>query len=406
MFKGSRSVAALGAVFFASVASHACGSSGIPSNAVVQVGGEPITNGDLQPLAGRGGFLQRADARRGRRRPSRSCRTRPPTARASRTCRRRRRSRRRASRRPTAAQLKTQCEQQYTALKQQVLGFLISANWVIGEATDQGIKVTDAEVEKKFKELKTQQFPKAADFQKFLTSTGQSVSDLLLRVKLNLLSQKIQQKIAKKGTPTTAQIEKYYKENKQRFGQPEKRDLELILTKTQAQAEAAKKEIESGKSFESVAKKYSIDPASKANGGKLPGVVKGQEQKALDAAIFAAKPNTLTGPVKTPFGYYIFEVTAVHPPSQQTLAQVKESIKQQLTAQQQQGALTKFVASFKKKWEGRTDCRTEYVVMDCKQYKAPKTPTTPAGATPPTGAGTATAAPQTATAPPATTTTK
>ena len=84
-----------------------------------------------------------------------------------------------------------------------------------------------------------------------------------------------------------------------------------------------------------------------------------------------------------------FEVTAVHPPSQQTLAKVKESIKQQLTAQQQQTALSKFVKEFKKKWEGRTDCRKEYVVMDCKQFKAPKTPAFPTGATPPTGAGTA-----------------
>jgi foldase protein PrsA len=405
MLKGYRRVAALGAVFFATVGLAACGSSGIPSNAVVQVGSEPITMTTFNHWLGVAASSS-AQTAAGQTAPKpvipdppafTACiahlqATAPKPA--------------KGQAKPTPAQLKTQCEQQYTALKQQVLGFLISANWVIGEAKDQGIKLSDAEVEKKFKELKAQQFPKEADFKKFLASTGQSVSDLLLRVKLNLLSQKIQQKIAKKSTPTQAQIEKYYKENKQRFGQPEKRDVQLILTKTQAEAEAAKKEIESGKSFESVAKKRSTDPASKANGGKLPGVVKGQEQKALDAAIFSAKPNTLTGPVKTPFGYYIFEVTAVHPPSQQSLAQVKESIKQQLTAQQQQAALTKFVASFKKKWEGRTDCLKEYTVMDCKQFKAPKTPTTPTGATPPTGAGTATAAPQTATTPPASTTSK
>jgi foldase protein PrsA len=401
MFKGFRSFAALGAVFLASAGLAACGSSGVPSNAVVQVGSQPITNTAFAHWLGVAAASS-AQTTPGSTAPKPVVPD-PPTfnaciahlqATAPKPAK--------GKPAPTAAQLKTQCEQQYTALKQQVLGFLISANWVIGEASDQGIKASDAEVEKKFKELKQQQFPKAADFQKFLTSTGQTVPDLLLRVKLNLLSQKIQQKVAKKGTPTTAQIEKYYKENKQRFGQPEKRDVQLILTKTQAEAEEAKKEIESGKSFESVAKKRSIDPASKANGGKLPGVVKGQEQKALDAAIFAAKPNTLTGPIKTPFGYYLFEVTAVHPPSQQSLAQVKESIKQQLTAQQQQTALSAFVKEFKKKWEARTDCRKEYVVMDCKQYKAPKTPAVPT--TPPTGAGTATAAPQTA--PPATTTSK
>jgi hypothetical protein len=46
-----------------------------------------------------------------------------------------------------------------------------------------------------------------------------------------------------------------------------------------------------------------------------------------------------------------------------------------LQAQGQQTALTKFVAEFRKRWEGRTECRKEYTVMDCKEYKAPKTAT-------------------------------
>ena len=46
-----------------------------------------------------------------------------------------------------------------------------------------------------------------------------------------------------------AQIQKYYNENKSRYGTPEKRNVEIILTKTEAAAKSAKKEIESGKSF-------------------------------------------------------------------------------------------------------------------------------------------------------------
>jgi foldase protein PrsA len=168
--------------------------------------------------------------------------------------------------------------------------------------------------------------------------------------------------------------------------------VEIILTKTEAAAKSAKKEVESGKSFASVAKKVSIDPTSKASGGLLSGVVKGQEEKSLDAAIFSAKPNVLSGPVKTPFGYYVFEVKSSTPGSQQTLAQVEPAIKQQLTATQQQTALSTFVKNFKKKWKAKTDCRAGYVVADCKQYKEPKTP---AGLS--TGAGTAT--PQTSTPP-------
>ena len=271
---------------------------------------------------------------------------------------------------PTPSALKTQCETQYKSLLQEVLSFLLSSQWVIGEANSLGVKVTDAEVKKQFEKIKSQQFPKAAAFEHFLALSGQTVSDLLLRVKLNMLSSKIQQKIAKqKATVTEAQVEKYYNENKARFGTPEKRNVAIILTKTEAAANSAKQEIQSGKSFASVAKKVSIDPTSKANGGLLSEVVKGQEEKALDQAIFSASKNVLGGPVKTAFGYYLYEVKSVSAGSQQSLAQSKASIKTQLTATQSQEALSKFVKEFKTKWQAKTDCRSGYVVADCKQYK-------------------------------------
>jgi foldase protein PrsA len=203
-------------------------------------------------------------------------------------------------------------------------------------------------------------------------------------VKLNMLSQKIQKQIVKaKSQVTQAQITKYYDENKSKYGTPEKRDVRIVLTKTEAAANSAKKEVESGKSFASVAKKDSIDPTSKANGGLLKEVVKGEEEKALDAAIFSASKNVLGGPVKTPFGYYVYEVVSVTAGTQEPLSKVQSTIKQQLIATGQQSALSKFVKDFKKKWLEKTECRSGYVVADCKSYKAPKTSST--GATSPTG---------------------
>jgi foldase protein PrsA len=273
--------------------------------------------------------------------------------------------------------LKKQCELQYKALTQEVLGFLISSQWVIGEANALGVKVSDQEVRKQFETIKAQQFPKAAEFEKFLATSGQSVSDLLLRVKLNLLSTRIQAKILKqKGSVTQAQIAKYYNENKSRYSVQEKRDVELILTKTEAASKSAKKELESGKSFATVAKSVSTDPTSKSKGGLITGVVKGQEEPGLDAVIFSYPVGKLTGPLKTPFGYYLVEVKAITPGSQQSLAQAQASIKSQLTATQQQAALGKFVKEFKSKWKAKTDCLAPYVVADCKQYKAPATGTT------------------------------
>ena len=384
MSKLTGQIAALGAVLVTGVVLTACGSSGVPGNAVASVNGTPITVSTFNHWMTVAANASSASTTTGAATPKvpvpdppayTNCiahleATAPKPA--------------KGQKKPTAAQLKTQCEQQYTSLKQSVLGYLISANWVLSEAAERGVKISDAEVKKQFNQIKSQQFPTEAAFQKFLTSTGYTVSDVLLRVKLDLLSTKLQQKISKEAgaKPTEKEIKSYYEQHKTQYGQPEKRNILIILTKTQAQAEAAKKEIESGKSFASVAKADSIDPVSKAAGGSLPGVVKGQEEKALDEAVFSAKVKVLGGPIKTPFGYYIYQVTKVIPGNQQALSSVKSTIKQQVTAEKQQKAVSEFVKNFRKKWTARTECRNEYSVQDCKSYKAPKTSTGTTTATP------------------------
>jgi foldase protein PrsA len=383
MFKVKSQVATLGAVVLTGLTLTACGGGGIPGNAVVSVNGTPVTTATFNhwmTVAANASSASTTGAT-----TPKAVVPDPPTykaciahleATAPKPAK--------GQSKPTPAALKSQCEQQYTALKQQVLSFLISANWLIGEASSQGVKMSDAEVKKQFNQIKSQQFPTEAAFQKFLTSTGYTVSDLLLRVKLDSLSTKIQQKVTKDAgkKPSQKEINSYYEQHKSQYGQAEKRNILIVLTKTQAQAEKAKKEIESGKSFASVAKSVSIDPVSKAAGGSLPGVVKGQEEKALSEAVFSAKVNVLGGPIKTPFGYYIYEVKKVIPGSQQALSKVQSTISQQLMAQNQQKALSEFVKNFRKKWTARTECRAEYSVQDCKSYKAPKTSSTSGTTTP------------------------
>jgi foldase protein PrsA len=285
----------------------------------------------------------------------------------------------------TDADYKKQCDQQYKQLRDQVLGLLISFEWIQREAEDQGVKVTDAEVKKSFEEQKKQSFPKEADYQKFLKDQGQTNEDVMMRVRLDLLSQKIRDKVTKgKDKVTDQQIEDYYNKNKSQFAQPERRDLSIVLTKPKdkAKAEQAKQELQNGASFKEVAKQYSIDDASKAQGGKLPAVAKGQQEKAFDDAIFKAKKGTISGPVKTQFGWYVFRVDKVTKASQQSLQEAKATIKQVLASQNQQKALDDFVKDFRKKWKEKTECRDDYVTQDCKNAPEP-TPTPTPGAVQP-----------------------
>ena len=375
-----RSIAVLGAVSFSVAGIAACGSSGIPSDAVVQVNGHPITMTTLNHWLGVAASLSAASTVGQTSKPVipeppaytaciadlEATESKPAKGQGART----------------PIQLRAQCEQQYKEMAQQVLGYLISLDWVFGAAEEQGVHVSDKEVVERFDAFKKESFKTKAAFQSFLAKTGETVSDLLLREKYQMVSTKLQKAIMKAHKNVSeSEVAKYYDEHRSLYGQPERRDLRVVLTKGEVSANQAKGEIESGKNFASVVKSKSIDPPSKYTGGELPGVAKGEEQKALGKAVFAAKQGVLTGPVKTPFGYYIFEVKAIHPLSQQSLAQVKTTIKQQLSSQDGQKALEKFSKELQKTWQARTECRSEFVavVKDCKGYKAPKAATGAAG---------------------------
>jgi foldase protein PrsA len=281
---------------------------------------------------------------------------------------------------PSDATLKKQCETEFDTLKTEVMQFLIQAAWVEQEAADQDVKVSDKEIKQSFEDQKKQAFPTDKAYQDFLKTSGMSEEDILFRVKLDQLQQKLTEKITQSATKVSEQdISEYYEKNKQRFAQPERRDLLVVLTKTEDKAKQAKAALEDGDSFKQVAKQYSIDEASKAQGGKLAAVTKGQQEKAFDDAIFSAKKGELVGPIETQFGWYVFEVDKVTAASQQSLEESKEAIKNLLRSQGQQKALDKWIKSFREEYKDKTECADDYRIAECNNApEEKKTNTGPA----------------------------
>jgi foldase protein PrsA len=287
---------------------------------------------------------------------------------------------------PSDAQLKKQCEQQFDQLKTEVMQFLIQAEWVQQEAEAQGVKVTEKEIKRSFEDQKKQAFPNDKAYEQFLKSSGMTEADILFRVRLDQLQQKLTQKVTEDAKTVSDQdVSEYYDKNKKRFAQPERRDLLVVLTKTKAKADQAKKALEDGQSWKQVVKRYSIDEASKAQGGKLPAVSKGQNEKALDEAIFGARKGEIEGPVKTQFGWYVFEVRKVTPASQQSLEESKETIRNLLRSQGQQKALDSFIKDFRENYKDDTECADDYRVAECKNAPKESTETGPASGNAPGG---------------------
>jgi foldase protein PrsA len=361
-----RSLLALGAFFVIAVAVAACG-SGVPGDSVADVAGNPITTQAFNHWMYVAAKSQAAES------PGQPVivPTDPPNFD---NCVAQIRSQVPSQAKTSESTLRNDCKQLFTSLSSQVMDFLIKAYWYQAEAAKQHVTVTGAEVQKAFETAKNQQFPTAAGYQSFLSQTGQTQEDILYRFRINEIVQKL---LAKHNTTVSQQqIEAYYNSHPTQFGTAETRNMRIVLTKTAAEAAAAKAALQSGQSWNEVAKKYSIDPTTKNTGGLLTGVTKGQQDAALDTAAFSAPADKLIGPIKGQFGYYDVDVTKIAPATHQSLAQATPLIKQQLTTEAQTNAENAVDSKAKKDWQSQTTCRSEYAMTDCEGYKAPPTATT------------------------------
>jgi parvulin-like peptidyl-prolyl isomerase len=278
--------------------------------------------------------------------------------------------------------IRLDCSNLFTSLKAQVEDFLIKSYWYQGDAHKLGLSVSAATVQKELMSQRTaENLTSASAFTNFLAESGMTNQDLLFRVRVSKLYADLTAKATKKVT--AADISTYYNTHQSQLGTPESRDIRIIRTNTLSAANTAKAALQSGglssSNWSTVAKRYSVDVASKDNGGLLKNVTKGTEDAALNKLAFSSPVDKLEGPVHGTFGYYVVEVIKITPANEPTLAKSTTLIKQLLTSQYQTAAVSAVTDAAKKNWMSQTICAQYYMIADCKGYKAPKTSTTVGG---------------------------
>jgi parvulin-like peptidyl-prolyl isomerase len=360
-------VSALGAFFVLAVGVAACGGS-IPGNSVAVMAGNPITTAAFNHwmfVAAKGNAAQSVGA------PV-IVPNDPPNFDA---CVKQVRRQIPALAKTPDKTIRADCKQLFTSLSSQVMSFLITSYWYQAQAAKLGIHVTQAEINKALASARRTQFPTAAAFSAFLTQTGQTLSDINYRLRVSQLYTKLIAHYSKHISPAT--IEAYYKAHPTEFGTSETRNLRIVRTTSEAQANAALAALQAGQGWPAVAKQYSVDAATKNNGGQLLGVVRGEEEHALNAAAFSAPERKLIGPIHGAFGWYVVEVTKITPATHQTLKKATPLIRQVLTSTNQTAAQATLTKAVKSNWGSKTQCRDDYSMNLCSGYKAP-TPTTTA----------------------------
>ncbi len=146
-----------------------------------------------------------------------------------------------------------------------------------------------------------------------------------------------------KVTVTPEEVQNYYAANQNQYRVPDEVKTRHILIETpkpgpdgkvdqkavdaaRAKADDVLKQVRAGGDFAALAKKYSDDPGSKAEGGELGWTHRGQFVAEYDNVAFNQNVGQVSEPVKSQFGFHIIQTEDKHVAGVKPLAEVQGSI--------------------------------------------------------------------------------
>jgi len=272
----------------------------------------------------------------------------------------------------------------YDQLRSQAVTFLVQEDELQQQAKKLGVSVTQQDVDKQIDTIvKTYYKGSKAKFLAALKKDDISLDELeQYNLRPNLLSQKLEAKVTSSVNVSQAAALKYYTQNKAAFKTPETREVRHILVKNKSLAENIETQLKNGASFAVLAKKYSKDPSSAAQGGKLcvaHGGASGACQQTVapfDKAAFSLKTNQL-GLVHSVYGWHVLQpVSAVHPAHAQTFKEVAPQIKANLSQQQKTLAWQNWLQKLAKDYKGKVSYQNGYQPTTTTAPPAQTVPTT------------------------------
>ncbi len=222
--------------------------------------------------------------------------------------------------------------------RRQILSQMVDEELLIQQAErDTSIKVTDQEVQDAVEQTVQnvrRQFAAVQEFQTQLRAAGFGTEEewrrwLADNQRRSILQQRLIDQLRQKGKlrpipPTDAEMHAFWEANR---GQQPKRPAVISfrqiviasqpdsLAKARARglADSLLAALKHGATFAEVAKKFSSDSASRAQGGELGWFRRGVMVKPFEDWAFRLRPGEFSDVVETEFGFHIIQVERVQP---------------------------------------------------------------------------------------------
>lgn len=210
---------------------------------------------------------------------------------------------------------------------------------------DEGVEVTDAEVEEAVTAFVKARFD--GDRDAFLDSLGNvntSEDAVRAEVRRQLELRKLLARIAGDVAVGDADLRAAFAERKETLGTPERRVVSNIVVDTLAEAQRVRDQLDAGAGIAGLARKVSIDAATRDKGGRLGAVSRSDLLPEVADLVFRTGPGKAYGPVQGSQGWNVGIVTAVEPATSATFAGVRTRLRSQLESERVQATWSDWLA--------------------------------------------------------------
>jgi parvulin-like peptidyl-prolyl isomerase len=246
-------------------------------------------------------------------------------------------------------------EKQREQITRIVIDQMVAQRLIMQEARRRRLVATDQEVEAQLAEV-VKRFPGKAAFEQALQRNHLTLVGLRELLRLQLTQRRVADAVVQ-VTVTDDEVRRQFDGNRHLYDRPARIRVSHILVRiadksqeavAQAKIKVVQARLADGGKFEDLARQYSDDPGSAAQGGDLGYVSKGTLVKEFEDAAWALKPGQISGPVRTQYGLHLIKVADVKPAEPADFAKVKEQIREELLASKRERAFDTWLAGVRK----------------------------------------------------------
>ena len=245
-------------------------------------------------------------------------------------------------------------------IQQRLVDDFVTRTLISQELDKAKIEIDEKEIDKAMGEIEAK-VPQGMTLETMLQQSGMSLEEMRENIVFSLRANKLfETQINPDYTPSDAEIQKYYTDNKKKYDVSETVHARHILIKVdekdddkakgakKIKIEEIRKQLVEGADFAKIAQESSECP-SKDRGGDLGTFPRGRMVKPFEDAAFTQKVNEIGPVVESKFGYHIIEVTEHNQAKEKSIDEVKVTITETLQNQKKQQMAKTYMDGLKEK---------------------------------------------------------